>query len=109
MKVSRKLWILLTIVLLFAISAAPIQASGRGGRDQPDPAGRNDNKPDPLTTKQLELKEKAIEAKLNGKAYGKTHQVARGQYVELVREGEGALWTLLGEFADLSHNTLPEP
>jgi len=35
--------------------------------------------------------------------------VARGQYVELVREGEGAVWTVLGEFADLSHNTLPEP
>ena len=35
MKVSRKLWILLTIVLLFAISAAAIQASGGGERDDP--------------------------------------------------------------------------
>ncbi|OGO58125.1 MAG: peptidase M6, partial [Chloroflexi bacterium RBG_16_69_14] len=30
-------------------------------------------------------------------------------YVELTREGEGALWTVLGEFADLDHNTMPEP
>jgi len=65
--------------------------------------------PDPLTTQQLKLKEKALEAKLNGKAYGKTHEVARGQYVELEREGEGVLWTVLGEFSDLPHNQIPEP
>ena len=62
-----------------------------------------------MTTKQLEQKEQALEAKLNGKAYGKTHEVARGQYVELAREGEGAIWTVLGEFADLEHNTFAEP
>ena len=50
MKVTRKLWILLTIVLLFAMFAAPIQASGGG--DEPNPAGVQDNLPDPLTTKQ---------------------------------------------------------
>ena len=33
MKTTRKLWILLTIVLLFAMFAAPIQANGRGERD----------------------------------------------------------------------------
>ncbi len=32
--------------------------------------------------------------------------MARGQYVELAREGEGVLWTVLGEFADLTHNTI---
>jgi len=62
-----------------------------------------------MTTAQLALKEKAIEAKLNGKAYGKTHEVARGQYVELEREGEGVLWTVLGEFEDYPHNSMPEP
>ena len=59
---------------------------------------KNDNLPDPLSTKQLALREKGLDAKLNGKAYGKTYEVARGQYVELVREGEGAIWTVLGEF-----------
>ena len=95
MKVSRKLWILLTIVLLFAISAAPIQASGGGERDEPNPAGVQDNLPDPLTTKQLEQKQQALEAKLNGKALGKTHEVARGQYVESpeqARERSGPCW-----------------
>ena len=70
---------------------------------------REDNRPDPLTSEQLALKEQAMEAKLNGKAWGKTHEVARGQFVELEREGEGALWTVIGEFADMSHNGIPEP
>lgn len=70
---------------------------------------KEDNRPDPLTTKQLELKQKALDAKLNGKAKGKVHQVAKGQYVELEREGEGAIWTVLGEFSDLSHNSVPKP
>lgn len=70
---------------------------------------KKDNLPDPLTTKQLNLKKKALEAKLNGKALGKTHEVAKGQYVELEREGEGAIWTVLGEFSDFQHNNLPEP
>ncbi|MFL0246849.1 immune inhibitor A domain-containing protein [Candidatus Clostridium stratigraminis] len=70
---------------------------------------KEDNRPDPLTTKQLELKEQALNAKLNGKAKGKTHEVAKGQYVELERTGEGAIWTVLGEFQDLKHNTIPKP
>lgn len=70
---------------------------------------KEDNKPDPLTGKQLELRKQALEAKLNGKAAHKTHEVAKGQYVELEREGEGVIWTVLGEFADLKHNTIPEP
>ena len=77
-----------------------------GGQDS---HAKKDNLPDPLTTQQAALKEKALEAKLNGKAYGKTHEVARGQYVELAREGEGALWTVLGEFSDYPHNSMPEP
>ena len=50
-----------------------------------------------------------MEAKLNGKAFGRTGEVARGQYVELAREGEGAIWTVMGEFQDLDHNLIPAP
>ncbi|WP_353353913.1 immune inhibitor A domain-containing protein [Intrasporangium sp. DVR] len=71
--------------------------------------GRDDNRMDPLTSSQLELKQKALEARLNGKAKGRAYEAAKGQYVELQREGEGALWTVLGEFADLSHNQIAEP
>jgi immune inhibitor A len=97
---------LLFISIVPAAVAAPVASNGF---DDPEFVPKVDNKPDPLTTLQLDLKQKALDAKLNGKAYGKTHEVARGQYVELAREGEGVLWTVLGEFSDLSHNLIPQP
>ena len=110
MRVSRKWWMLLAIVIVCAVAAVPTQSGGGPAqRDDPARIGRSDNLADPMTTRQLELKEQALQAKLNGKAWGRTHQVARGQYVELVREGEGAIWTVLGEFPDLPHNTIPQP
>jgi immune inhibitor A len=93
---------MLLALLPGAVIAAPVA-------DDPEFTPKKDNLPDPLTTAQLELKQKALDAKLNGKAYGRVHEVARGQYVELAREGEGALWTVLGEFADIKHNTIPAP
>ncbi len=106
---KRKLLILMAVLILI-IAALPSTVGAVGpSADAADRVPPEDNRPDPLTTKQLNLKEQAMEAKLNGKAYGKTHEVARGQFVELEREGEGVLWTVLGEFPDLAHNTMPEP
>jgi immune inhibitor A len=108
---KRKLLALLTILILVGMLPGAALASP-GHYSIPKDAEfvpKKDNLPDPLTTEQLDLKEKAIEAKLAGKAYGKVKEVARGQYVELAREGEGTLWTVLGEFADLPHNSLPRP
>lgn len=109
---KRKLLAVLSILILVgmlpgAALASPMASSGIG--DNPTFVQKPDNLPDPLTTIQLDLKAKALEAKLNGKAYGKIGEVARGQYVQLAREGEGTLWTLLSEFDDLSHNQLPQP
>ncbi|MGE5251487.1 MAG: M6 family metalloprotease domain-containing protein [Bacteroidota bacterium] len=98
---------LLVVAIVPGAVAAPAKSDVRG--DSPEMTPKNDNLPDPLTTMQLDLKQKALEAKLNGKAYGKVGEVARGQYVQLAREGEGALWTVTGEFADLKHNQIPEP
>jgi immune inhibitor A len=108
---KRKLLALLTILIVVGMlpGAALASPAGNGAYKDAEFTPKKDNLADPLTTQQLEMKEKAVEAKLNGKAYGKVHEVAKGQYVELAREGEGALWTVLGEFADLSHNALPEP
>jgi len=99
--------VMLLVSLVPAVEAAPMMNSGADG--DPEFVQPEDNLPDPLTTKQLELKQQALEAELNGKAYGRVHEVARGQYVELAREGEGAVWTVMGEFADLSHNLIPQP
>lgn len=65
----------------------------------------------PMAEKQAALRTKALEAQLKGKANGrdKVMQVAKGQYVELAREGEDSIWTLLVEYSNLAHNSLPEP
>jgi immune inhibitor A len=104
-----KRW-LLTVVTLMAVLAVTFSsvAASSGGKDNPRP-GKPDNRHDPLTDKQLALKQNALEAKLNGKANGKTHEVARGQFVQLDEEGYGMVWTVLGEFSDLPHNSIPQP
>jgi len=92
-------FMILAILVIAIVPVAGAAPSASGGvNDDPSFVQKEDNRPDPLTTKQLELKEQAMEAKLNGKAYGKTHEVARGQFVELAREGEAPVWTVLGEF-----------
>jgi immune inhibitor A len=94
--------------ILPAVASSPLGSDSYSTPDQVNPL-KQDNRPDPLTTKQQELRQQGLEAKLNGKAYGKTHEVARGQYVELEREGEGAIWTVLGEFSDFPHNNIAQP
>jgi len=70
---------------------------------------RIDDRLDPKTQEQRALHQQAVQAKLMGKAHGKTHEVARGQFVELEREGEDPVWTVIGEFGDFSHNSIAEP
>jgi immune inhibitor A len=89
--------------LMLSISAVALATSTN---NEPNLAAHEDNLPDPLTTNQLLLKQQALEAKLNGKAYGKTHEVARGQYVQLDLEGTGMIWTVMGEFSDFPHNSI---
>ena len=63
---------------------------------------------------------KGLDAKLHGKFTEKVHQVANGQYVELAREGEDKIWSVLGEFGNAIvqpqggtpgplHNQIPQP
>lgn len=103
--------LLLMAILVWGMMPAGYAVTDRDGNVEEgvEEAPKMDNKPDPLTTAQLELKGKALESKLSGKDAGNTVEVAKGQFVELAREGEGAIWTVLGEFADLAHNTLPAP
>jgi immune inhibitor A len=103
----------LVILVMLLVAFAPVAGAAPAGSssvgDDPELTPKKDNLPDPLTTMQWDLKQKALDAKLNGKAYGRVHEVARGQYVELAREGQGMVWTVLGEFADLAHNEILEP
>jgi immune inhibitor A len=81
---------------------------------------RGDDFRHPLGDRQRLLRQKALQQKLRGKAVGKVHEVARGQYVELDREGEDLIWTVLGEFGTMInptyggapgplHNQIPQP
>jgi immune inhibitor A len=56
----------------------------------------------PLGTVQREGKALAIEAKLNGKTHDgdRTYRVSKRHYVELDRQGEDTIWTVLGQFGN---------
>ena len=54
----------------------------------------------PLAAKQNGLRQEGLQAKAKGQASGKVHKAANGQYVELAREGEDAILTVLGEFGN---------
>ena len=97
------------IILAILVSVAAVAYAAPAVEQEPDLAGSVDNRSHPLKDEQRALHETAMEAQLNGKAYGKTHEVAKGQYVELERESEDPVWTVFGEFADFSHNSIAEP
>jgi immune inhibitor A len=90
---------MLPLFLLFTALAFPCPATGQNLPDDTSTIrGNSDNPPHPLGDKQSRGRTRGLQAKLNGKALGKTYQVARGQYVELAREGEDRIWTVLAQF-----------
>ncbi len=101
--------LIMTLLVVAIVPGAAASPAAAGGVDEPQQVQKEDNLPDPYTSHQLELKEQALEAKLNGKAYGKTGEVARGQFVQLELEGTGMIWTVMGEFSDFPHNQIAEP
>lgn len=102
-------WFSLTIVVAMLIiavvpmvGAAPSVATGE--EEGPVFAGVGvDNLEHPKGLEQAALKAKAMEAKLNGKANGKTLEVAKGQYVELGLEANDRVFVVIAEFGDLIH------
>ena len=78
--------ILVTVVAGISIMALsnPVLAVGPSDLERQT---KVDDRLDPRTQEQRELSQQAMQAVLHGKAYGKTHEVARGQYVELARQG----------------------
>jgi immune inhibitor A len=97
----------LLIVVMLMMAVVPAAGATKALAAERNP--KNDNLPHPLGQLQAELRKKGLEEKINGKTKGKTHEVARGQFVELERTGEDSIWTVLGEFSDLAHNQIPEP
>ncbi|HJS20939.1 MAG TPA: immune inhibitor A domain-containing protein [Anaerolineales bacterium] len=102
----------LLIVSMLAIALAPSSGSAGaaplGDDDIPVMGANTDNPGHALADKQAALKEKALEAKLNGKANGKTHEVARGQYVELALEDTDRVFVVIAEFGNTRHVAFPD-
>src|SRR5262245_7999112 len=90
----------LLIVMMLAVAMVPT-ASAAASLPPDESVGTNgDNGHSTLGDKHANLMAKALDAKLHGKATGKVHQVAKGQYVELTRQGEDKIWSVLGEFGN---------
>src|SRR4030095_1710664 len=99
----------LLIVMMVVVLMVPAAGAAPANVGDPNSAPKEDNLSHPLGEQQHALLQMALDAKLNGKAHGRTHEVARGQFVELERTGEDSIWTVLGEFSDLAYNQIPEP
>ena len=94
--------------MLLALIAAPAFAGQNvQSTDEVPAAGANhDNPSHPLGDAQSALRTRGLQAKLNGKAQGKTHEVAKGQFVELSREGEDSIWTVVADFGTQVNSAL---
>ena len=104
-------------IIILLVGVLPLTTFASGPIDGNDPADtpKVDDRMDPLTVQQRKNRAKAKDFVLQSQGKGidmgkaKSLEVAKGQYVELVREGEDPVWTVLGEFGDFPHNNISEP
>jgi immune inhibitor A len=90
---------LLVVTLASTATAEPDRRASSGAQYK----SYSDNLPGANAQKQNELREKALIAKLRGKAKGKKHEVSAGQYVQLSREGTDRIFVLLVEYGNGRH------
>ena len=95
---------LLTGALVLVLSAGvglSVAGTTASGADPASFAG-TDNLSHPLGEKQEALKQVALQKVAKGEIPKgtKVGKVAKGQYVELAREGEDSILTILGEFGN---------
>ena len=92
------------IVMMLVVAIVPTAGAAPNAADEIIYIGAdNDNPSHPLGDMQKQLQARGFEAKVNGKVDGPVAEVAHGQFVELAREGEDSIWTVLGEFGTADH------
>jgi immune inhibitor A len=115
--------ILLSIAAAVVLSVSTIAASASasvidqlGGLVAPSQSAssekeknQSDDMKHPARIKQDAARDKAIKDKIAGKAKGKVHEVAKGQFVELEREGTDKIFVVIAEFANARHIQFPNP
>lgn len=122
-----RLALLLALLMIGSLLAAPAYASPAAAPGEQDNQGKGDDMRHPRGDKQRALRQRGLEKLLKGQAVGrgknKVVEVAKGQYVELARQGEDSIWTVLAEFGPADHpapilfsgvpgplhNQIPEP
>ena len=90
----------LVVVLTVGVGAS---TAGSAAPTANEPAARGtDSLPNPLADKQEALRLKAFEMQAKGQIPqgAKVGKVAKGQYVQLTREGEDSIFTVLGQFGN---------
>jgi len=102
-----------------ALAQDPVAAPGH---DAESP--RSDNLKHPLGKEQSALRQQGLQMLLKGQGRtrgpNKVMEVAKGQFVELARQGEDSIWTVIAEFGEVDpffgttytgprHNQIPEP
>lgn len=114
--------LLLTIVLLLSVSSLALGQDDELLAADLNPLGGNvDNLPHPLGKQQWGLRQLGLQQRLLGtEATNGVMRVGPDQYVELEREDEDTIWTVLAEFGNKAHpsyggaqgprrNQIPEP
>lgn len=97
---------LLTIILILSVSSVALgQDDGLLEADRLTALGGNgDNLQHPLGKQQWGLRQIALQQRLQGvEADNGIMRLGAGRYVELEREDEDSIWTVLGEFGDQVH------
>jgi immune inhibitor A len=118
MKLSRGYDCLLAALLVLMVPLV-LCAQELSPQDEPPPSTKGDSLSHPLGTRQFEQRMRGLHDRLSGRAGGKTHEVAKGQFVELRREGEDKVFAIPGDFGAMTisfggppgpqRNQIPEP
>ncbi len=111
-------------ILALALVAMPTATASTAAPPNDADKAHSDVLTNPLAERQAATKEQALEKVFTGKATAQgpnqVVQVAKGQYVELARQSEDSIWTVLGDFGTQIHpsyggapgpvhNQMPEP
>jgi immune inhibitor A len=100
----KHLWRLvgaMTLVLLaFALPAAATTAANGAKDEQAYAKGKGDDFRSPQQKRYDAALQQGLQAKLEGKASGKVHRTANGQYVQLERTGTDNIFVILVEFGN---------
>ena len=111
----------LVVVLCVGVGASTAGSGPAPKAGEPTPRGA-DSLPNPLAEKQAALRATALAMQAKGQIPqgAKVGQVAKGQYVQLAREGEDSIFTIIGQFgnqinatyggtAGPQNNQIPQP